>query len=92
MSDPLPTPGFNPTYLVPPTNIAGGHEGTESSRLDGTGKVPAARQLPAMPSVPSRESHHLLPTPDRIDAGLAAATLEAPQFLKAFFYTSRRNA
>jgi hypothetical protein len=86
MSDPLAAPMFNLMYDARPTDI-GARYGAGIEQAGGNGSS-WGDAIAADASAPPREPHHLLPTPDPIDANVVKAILDVPQFLTASLYTS----
>jgi hypothetical protein len=83
MSDPLPAPVFNLMYDARPADIGARYAaGIEKAGGDGSSRGEAIAADASAPPQP----HHLLPTPDPIDA--SKAILDVPQFLTASRYTS----
>ena len=89
MSDPLPAPVFNLMYDARPDDIGARYAaGIEQAGVNGSSRGEA---IAADAGAPPCEPHHLLPTPDPIDASVVKAIL-VPQFLTASLYTSHWNA
>ena len=89
MSDPLPAPVFNLMYDARPHDFGARYAvGIEQAGVNGSSRGEA---IAADAGAPPCEPHHLLPTPDPIDASVVKAIL-VPQFLTASLYTSHWNA
>ena len=87
MSDPLPAAMFNPRYDARPADIGARYAaGIGASRRER--EFLRRGHWSRCQSAPPREPHHLLPTPDPIDASVVKAILDVPQFLTASLYTS----
>ena len=74
MSDPLPAQVFNLMYDARPDDIGARYAaGIEQAGVYGSSRGEATA---ADAGAPPREPHHLLPTPDPIDASVVKAILE----------------